>query len=138
MAGELNILRLDLDKESKDFAINHLYKRLCYFHDIGFLYFNRIEKILLVKKRTYGAKIYLKFNLKNPNNVIMVESILGSDWRKQTNSLINYHKLNMNYHNRLFDIKRYPGGTYKVSKLIDVTDILREMIKDKSRKTWRN
>jgi len=138
MGGELNILRLDLDEKNKSFAINHLFNRLSYFNDIGFLKITRVEKIVLVKKKTYGAKIYLKFNLKNQNNIIMIESILGSDWKKQTNSLINHHKLGMLYADRLFDIKRYPDGSYKFSDLIDITDIILEMINDKQRKRWNN
>jgi len=135
---ELNILKLDLDIQTKDLAIDHLFKLFSYATDIGFLKINKIKKIELVKKTTYGARIYLKFDLKNLNNVVMLQSIFGSDPLKEMNVLINHHKLNMIFSNRIFDIKRYPDGSYKFSKLIDITNIIFKKVKDEQRKRWNN
>ena len=131
-------LKLDLDIKYKTEAEALLFDRLSYFNDIGFLNMNKINKIILVKKRTYGAKIYLNFTLKNINNQTMLESILGSDWRKGVNQLINKHKLNMEYSNRLFDIKRYKNGRIITAKHYDITAKFISYMLDPKRKVWKN
>jgi len=136
--NNLNILKIDLDLETLNDVFVILNERLSYMNDIGFLYFNKIKKIETIYKTRYSVKIYLKFNLKNLNNVVLFEALLGNGYRKGINTLINHHKLNMNYSNRMFDIKRYPDGTYIQAKKKDITKEIKLYINDKSRKVWRN
>jgi len=135
---ELNILKLDLDLNTKKETISYLFEKLSYAHDLSFLRINKIDKIELIKKKTYGAKIYLNFNFSNFNNLILFQSILGSDYKKEMNSLINYHKLKFNYSNRLFDIKRYSDGSYIIAEVLDITKIIKDLINNSERKEWKN
>lgn len=136
---DLNLLRIDLDKLSKKSAINFLRERLGYSHDINFLKVSKIKKIELIKKTKYGVKIYLNFNLKHYNNVILLESVLGDDYRKSMNAMINYHILKMKeYPNRLFSIKRYKDGTYKNAEVEDITDEIKNYVLNERRKKWNN
>lgn len=131
---ELDILRIDLDIPRKDNAIKHLIERISYMHDIGFYPIDMIESIVLLKKSSYGCYVKLKVPLKEENNVVLFQLILGSDWRKEINTLINHHVLNMEYSNRLFIVKRYKGGKLKLGKKIDITDLIKEKILNQKRK----
>ena len=136
---DLNILRIDLDAPTRTRAINIMKQRLSYFHDLGFYNYGNIKNIILIKKRTYAVKIILTSNLKEYNSVILFESLLGSDFRKQVNSLINFHILEMKiYPNRLFTIKRYTDGSYLVAEEEDVTKEIISYIYNVKRKKWKN
>lgn len=135
---ELNLLRLDLDIKRKDQTINHIFERLSYFHDIGFLPIFAIESIVLIKKSSYGAYITLMKPLKNETNVVCFQALLGSDYRKETNTLINHHILEMQYSNRLFTTKRYKGGKIKTAKKYDITEIIKKKVLSNRRSKYFN
>lgn len=135
---DLNILRVDLDLKTKKECMNHLKERLSYFQDLNFLNFRRIKKIVLIKKKTYSVKITLDIKLKRYHSIILLESLLGSDYRKQVNCLINYNILGMkHYPDRLFTIKRYKGEGFIVAKTEDITlEIMDYIYLD--REKWKN
>lgn len=124
---EYNILKIDLDLHSKKKAVTHLRERLAYMHDLGFFSIAHIDTIQLIKKSSYGAKITLKCDL-SATCIILFQSILGSDWRKEINTFINYYHFNMQYSNRLFTCKRYKDGSFKIAKLIDVTEEIKNFV----------
>jgi hypothetical protein len=135
---ELNILKVDLDIKFKSFAINTLIERLSYMHDLNFYDCNEIKKIELIFKTTYGCKIYLKSDLYGEKNVIIIQLLLGSDFMKEINTMLNHFKFNMNYSNRMFDCKRYKGGQIKIGKIFDVTVEILKQVLHKQRKKYRN
>lgn len=136
---QLNILRIDLDSPDISSAKSHLMERLSYAHDIDFIHVTNIKKIELIEKTKVGAKIILNFSMSNYDNLVMLESILGDDYRKTMNALINYHKLNMNhYPDRLFDVKRYSGGKIISANKFDFTDEIKNYILNTQRKKWKN
>ena len=118
---DLFVLKVDLDLKYKKDALASIKSRFSYMHDLGFLKFKQVESINLVKKTNYSAKIRLKKPLKDMKSIVLFQLMLGSDYRKEINTLINHYSLNMKYSNRMFDIKRYKGGEYKIAKIIDVT-----------------
>lgn len=122
-----NILRLDLDLHSKKKCITHLIERLYYLNHLKYLSIERIDKIILVKKKTYGCKIYLNKKC-SVDYIFKAELILGDDWKKAVCSQINYYKYEMDYSRRLFEVKKYPDGKVRVAKLIDVTKDVRDYI----------
>ena len=135
---DLDILRLDLDIPSQTYAIAHLQERLSYCNDVGFINIENIDRIILIKKKTYGCKIFLKIPLSSYNNVVLLESILGCGWRKCVNSLINYFLLDMKeYPNRLFDVKRYKGGKVRKAISIDVTEKISSYVLNAKRKKFK-
>ncbi len=101
------VLKVDLDLESFDEAIEKIRNMLSYFNDIGFLYVNAVDKITLLHKTSYGCRIVLNIDFE-PLWIVTLQLLLGSDPMKETNTLINHFKLNMLYSNRLFSVKRYP------------------------------
>lgn len=128
------MLRIDLDIPNKEKAIKHIVNRLSYMNDISFYSISRIESIVLIKKSSYGAYITLKKPLKNENNIVLFQLILGSDWRKEVNTLLNHHILGMKYSNRLFSVKRYKDGEIKVGNKIDITQLVKKRVLSKKRK----
>lgn len=134
---ENNILRIDLDIKTKKQAIKHLNQRLSYFHDIKFLYVNKIKKIELIKKSTYGCRIFLNCKFK-PVWIILLQSLLGSDYMKEVNTCINHFRDGMQYSNRLFIVKRYTDNTLKTAQIIDVTKQIKDYILSNNRKVNYN
>lgn len=134
---EQNILKIDLDKPSQSSAVTLLKHRLAYLHDLGILEFHNIESIFLVEKTKFGAKIHLKQNI-NEHNIIFLQLVLGSDWRKEVNTFMNHFIMNMEYSNRLFDCKRYKGGELKFSRKISVYEAVRMYVLNPKRKTYFN
>lgn len=130
---ELDLLRIDLDIPRKEDAIKHLKERLSYWHDIGFYPITMIESIVLLKKSSYGAYIKLIKPLSDEKSVVLFQSLLGSDYMKETNTLINHFMLEMEYSNRLFSVKRYKNGKIKTGKKIDITNDIIKYIYSKKR-----
>lgn len=127
------MLKLDLDMRFKYNVLLHLKYRLSYLNDIGYLNCKNITKIELLHKKTYGCRIYFNCNFKE-EFIILTQSILGSDWRKESNTLLNHTLLGMEYSNRLFTGKTYPGGAVKFAKIENVTKkVLPYVISDKRR-----
>lgn len=114
------ILKIDLDFKSKKKSINLLNERLKFLNEINILPIKYIIKIELIKKNNYSAKIYLKKSLKDKKDIIILQSILGTDY-KHTSITFRDFKLNIQNYNRLFDIKRYPDGSYKKAKIFDIS-----------------
>lgn len=120
---EKDILKLDLDLKGKNYAINKIINILSYMHDLDFFHVSNIKKVELVYKTRYSARIYLKKPVREVKDVVILQLILGSDYRKEINTLLNYYKLGMKkYPNRLFDYKRYPNGEYKEAEIIVITN----------------
>jgi hypothetical protein len=136
---EKNILKIDLDMKNKKNVIKHLKERLSYVEDIGFFNVSeKIEKIILIKKSSYGCKIFLNENLKEEYSIVIFQLILGSDYMKEINTLYNHYVLEMQYSNRLFDCKRYKNGKIKIAKEINITTEILQYINSKKRKKSHN
>jgi len=122
-----DILRIDLDAKSKKKALLILGDRLKYCNNNCFLSIDAIDKIILNKKTTYGAKIYMNDQY-SPEWIIILQLILGSDYRKEVYTCMNHFMYKMEYSNRLFDIKRYSNGEYKKAKHFNVTKEIKEYV----------
>jgi hypothetical protein len=131
---ELNILKIDLDKKSFFLTIKILKQRLSYLHDLKIFSCNLIEEIVLIKKTKYSAKIYLKENLADEKNIIILQLLLGSDYMKEANTLLNHFVYKMSYSNRMFDVKRYKNGDVICGVKYNVTNKIKQYILDKNRK----
>jgi hypothetical protein len=104
---ELDVLKIDLDFHLKKSTINLLKERLSYLHDLSIFDSSIIKKIELIHKTKYSCKIYLKENVFDEKNIILLQLLLGSDWMKEANTFLNHFKYKMKYSNRLFDAKNY-------------------------------
>ena len=121
----MNILKLDLDIKTKQKAILHLQQRLEYIISLRLFNLKLIKKIELIKKKTYGCKIYLKSELADELKLICFQLLLGSDYRKEAFVIARHFLHKVEYSNRLYDIKQYPNDKILISKRIDITkDIL--------------
>ena len=128
-----NILKIDLDEPNKKKAIDLLKSRLAYMHDIKFFDINNIEYIKLFYKSSYGCKIKLYYSFK-PEMIIILQLLLGSDYQKEVNTMLNHFKFNMEYSNRLFLVKRYKGNLLKFAKEYDVTNSIIKFVNNSKRK----
>ena len=100
----MNVIKIDLDLKTKNKCIKHLKDRLIFLNKNLILTFDNIIKIELIKKKTYSCKIYTKKKLKDPLILILIQSILGDDWRRTTITLRDL-LLGVENFNRLFDAK---------------------------------
>ena len=121
------ILKVDLDLNTKFVAIKQIKERLYYLITRGIIKKSYILKIELIKKTKYSCKIYLSKKLKDPITLILIQSILGDDFRRTTITLRDY-LLNpdddKNKYNRLFDLKVYESGKFIECKKYNVTEII--------------
>lgn len=127
-----NILRIDLDVKTYKEALYIITDRLSYFHDINFLKVDIIDCIEFIYKTNFSCRIKLNHRF-SPMWIVMLQTLLGSDYRKEVNTLINHFKYNMKYSNRLFTVKRYKDGDIKFAQILDVTDCIVPHIKSKKR-----
>lgn len=134
---DLDLLRIDLDKRFRFQAVRQIKERLCYLNDIGVFYSDLIKKVELIKKRTYGVKIYLKQPVKSESLIIILQLLIGSDYQKEANTLLNHCKLNMQYSNRLFNCKRYKKGKILIAEKIDVTNDIITFIESPKRREFK-
>lgn len=132
-----NLLRIDLDLKTQKECIELLWVRLAYLNDIDGFHFKNIEKICIYKKKSYNCKIWLKNSISVAFS-IHLEMILGDDWRRNINVLINYHKLNMQYYDRIFDIKLYPNGKIRNSKEYNITKVIKSKVLNRNRGIYFN
>jgi len=65
--------------------------------------------------------------------VVTLQLMLGSDYKKEINTLINHFKLEMEYSNRLFTTKRYANGKLKTAIIIDITKEVKDFVLDNDR-----
>ena len=131
---ELNILKIDLDINDLHKAILHIHNRLAYMHDMNFFHISEITKIEFVYKTSYGCRIFLKKPLNSEMFLVLMQSLLGSDYMKEVNTMLNHFKFKLNYSNRLFTSKRYVGGEIKNAEIYDFTYQIVESIKNPERK----
>lgn len=131
---ELNILKIDLDEIFYLNVIKTLKQRLSYLSDLGIFNPDIIEKVIIIKKSKHSVKIYLSKNLYNEKSVIITQLLLGSDYMKEANTLLNHFVYKMSYSNRMFDVKRYKTGEIISCKQYDVTKEILDYIYDKQRK----
>jgi len=134
---DLDILKIDLDLKYHRDARLQLRDRLCYMHDLKFLDVTVIKSIELIKKTNYSAKIYLNHQF-DEKMIVILQLLLGSDWRKEVNTIINHYKLGMEYSNRMFDVKRYKHGEIKKADKQDITRTIVQYIKSSNRKINKN
>jgi len=122
------ILKIDLDLKTREEAISLLMERMKYFKDIFGVEYTYWKKIELVKKTRYSARIFLKKDLLDDKNIIILQLIFGSDWRKEINTFYNSQALKMSYSNRMFDMKYY-NKKFKYAEVEDITEELRFNLK---------
>lgn len=132
----LNVLKIDLDARTKEEAIEILAERIKYLKEVMNLPLGYWTKIELIHKKSYGARIRILKPMKDVRNIVIMELILGSDWRKEINTYYNAVVLGMDYSNRLFIGKRY-GNKFIVGSRIDVTQEVKEEAKKTKVINWR-
>ena len=128
MKTDLCTLKVDLDLENFVDTIELIITKFRYLHYNEILDFRNVEEIILYKKTNFSMKVILKKPLSNVEQVIIFQSILGSDWKKEACTFKNYFIHKISYWNRLFDIKRYPDGKYKEAKTYNIIDIIKNII----------
>lgn len=99
---------------------------------------NIIDCIVLSRKTKYNAKIILKSSLKDEKNIIIMQLLLGSDYQKETNTILNHFKLSMKYSNRLFDVKKYRENKIKYAVFCDATTEIKNYVLGIERKKYKN
>lgn len=134
---ESNILRIDLDIKTYNKTIKLLKERLSYMHDIRFMDISFIKKIELIYKSNYSCKIYCNHNF-SPEWIVILQLLLGSDYMKEVNTLINHFKLDMQYSNRMFTVKRYKNNKIIEAEIIDITNKIINYIKSNKRNKFYN
>ncbi len=123
------LFKVDLDIKTKNKALDFLILRIKYLISFGILKLKDIEKIELIKKNSYSVKIYYKKEIINDDLIILIQSVLGDDFKRTMICLRDLY-LGIENWNRLFDIKRYPNGKYKIAKKLDVTKEIKEKLKN--------
>ena len=126
------ILKVDLDIENGVEALKQLSIRLRYLHYNKVLNYSNIKSIFTVYKSKYSVKIYLREPI-SPDHIIIIQLILGSDWRKEVYSFKDYHINGLHYWNRMFDVKRYPDGKYLNAITENITKVMDLLIKKSSK-----
>ncbi|MHA1381428.1 MAG: hypothetical protein ACTSRG_23925 [Candidatus Helarchaeota archaeon] len=111
---------MDLDIEKYYDSVNHIYERLKYLDDIKLLPKILIKRIVLIQKKNFSCKIYLKKEAKTPVHLILFQSIIGEDFKRTALTLRDFECGLRNF-NRMFDLKRYPDGEYISSQNLDIT-----------------
>lgn len=113
-------LKVDLDIISKSKAITQLKERLLLMQTQGMIHYSMIENIILIYKTSFSVKINLNKNIKDEKDLIIMQGILGDDWKRLAVSFSDYCTGNP-YWNKLFDMKRYSDGSYIMAQQFDVT-----------------
>ena len=120
---ENNILKIDYDLERQSEMVWELAERIEYLDRLDILSKKDIRSIESVCKSKYSARILLNKELR-PEYIVTLQLLLGSDWRKEAHTITDHFIRQVDYSNRMFDIKRYPGGEYKTAQLQDITQIV--------------
>jgi len=126
------LLKVDLDFETMEEVMTWLRKRFAYLHDIGFFDWSNVRKVEGVHKTNWAVRVMTSKPL-DVDFIVIMQLLLGSDYRKEANSLMNYYKLGMRYWNRMFDIKRYPDGSVMEGESRDITQEIGDHIRNKDR-----
>lgn len=120
-----NVLKIDLDLDSREEAIRQIVERMRYFKTIFGVDYKYWQKIELLKKTRYSAKIHILKPVKDEKSIIILQLVFGSDWRKELNTYYNSQVLKMDYSNRLFNGKNY-GNKFKFAEVEDITEEARQ------------
>ena len=133
MRMELNELKVDLDIRAEETAKKEMKKRLAFLHDLGLLKQKYVDQVYILKKTKWSAKVILNIDLAK-DKIILLQLLLGSDYRKEGHTIVNIEHFGMEYSNRMFDIKRYPSGKYVFGKKKNITLQVRRFINSSDRK----
>ncbi|MHA1381181.1 MAG: hypothetical protein ACTSRG_22665 [Candidatus Helarchaeota archaeon] len=125
---ELNIIKIDFDLLDVGEVIKILHERLQFLIKLKMFNKKLIKKVELLKKDFYSCKIYLNKSAKNPETLILFQSILGDDYKRTIITLRDFNSGVRNW-NRLFLIKRYISGEYKKANLKNITKIILDKLK---------
>lgn len=117
----MTTLKIDLDIEDKETAIELIKDRLNFLNKINMLKYDFIISIKLIKKTNYSCKIKLDRDIKDNLQIILIQSILGDDYK---HTAITYRDYLMGFEsfNRMFDGKLYSNGKFKFCETIDITN----------------
>lgn len=126
------LLKVDLDFATMEEVTIWLRERFAYLHDIGFFDWSNVQKVEGVHKTNWAVRVTTSKPL-DVDFIVIMQLLLGSDYRKEANSLMNYYKLGMRYWNRMFDIKRYPDGSVMQGESRDITQEIGDHILNKDR-----
>ena len=116
-----HFLKVDLDIKSKSKAIKHLIHRLTFLHLMSVLSVENIAKIELIKKSSYSVRITTKNELVNVDLIVIIQLLLGSDYKKEAHTIRNFYVYGFQYFNRLFSYKCYSNNEVISSQFIDIT-----------------
>jgi len=127
MSERLDVIKIDLDLETKQECLELLTERLKALDKWELLPLGMIERIELIKKNTFGAFIFLTKKT-TPEFLIIFQSILGDDWKHTAITLHNL-KSRQEFWNKLFNYsKRNVSGEYVTATIYDVTSEIIETI----------
>lgn len=116
-----NVLKIDLDLDSREEAIKTIVERMRYFKNLFGVDYKYWYKIELLRKTKYSARIHILKPVKDERSIIILQLVFGSDWRKELNTFYNSEVLKMEYSNRLFTIKNY-NDRFLEAEIEDITD----------------
>jgi len=116
-------IKLDLDLKTKNKVISHLKERLYFAFNFSLLDKKDIISILLIKKKSYSVKIFYSKEIIKQENLIIIQSFLGDDY-KRVGICLRDLNLGLENWNRLFDIKKYENDKIIVAKTQDITKLI--------------
>lgn len=118
------IIKLDLDLNDRDEVMEQVKSRLSFLVKIDLFEWKLIEKVELLFKTTYSCRIFINKKFTNPRDLIIIQSILGSEYKHIAITFRDYLEGSPDY-NKLFTIKKYVNGDYIEAQIEDITkDIL--------------
>ena len=117
------VFKIDLDLKEAHDAINLLRERIKFLCDIQVLNKKYIKKIELIRKVKHSCKIYYENQPKQDWTIILLQSILGDDYKRTAITFRDY-SLGIKHYNRLFDSKRYPDGGVVYGATSDITRLV--------------
>lgn len=143
---DYSILKLDLDFKYISEVYELLKERLWYLfithneYNYPFLDFRQIDRIELIKKKSYSVKIYFNYpivssrsyeNATELESLVFFQLLMGSDFKKEINTLRDsYHGREQS--NISFDIaKRYKGNKIIIAKNKNITKPIMKYLNDR-------
>jgi len=117
------IIKIDLDIQDKQEAIETINQRLSFLVKIGLFEWKYIKKVELLYKITYSCRIFINKSFTDKLDLIIFQSILGDDFKRTAITWRDYN-LGMKDFNKLFTIKKYIDDTYITAEIIDITEII--------------
>jgi hypothetical protein len=111
------IIKIDLDKYFLYFSKKELRKRLNFLYSLKIINLKDILYIEWIKKSKWSCRIHYNNTLKNELDLIIIQSVLGDDWKRTAITFRDF-KLNIENYNRIFDYKQYSNNKIKKGKII--------------------